>query len=84
MVTAQLFGLMRIINAGVTQKQWSDYMKEVYRVLEPGTGWAQCTEFQGHGLFAEGNVPEDSALREVWDTITKTYFSLKSIFTTCA
>lgn len=56
---------MRIINAGVKRREWLAYMKEVYRVLKPGIGWAQCTEFRGHGLHAEGNVPPDSALREV-------------------
>lgn len=55
---------MRIINAGVMRHQWPEYMKEVYRVLKPG-GWIQCTEFRGHQLLAEGNVPEDCALREV-------------------
>jgi len=57
--------LMRIINAGVKQTQWPCYMRDVYRVIKPGTGWAQCTEFQGHGLFSEGIVPEDSAIRQV-------------------
>jgi hypothetical protein len=52
--------------AGVKQEQWPAYMSEVFRVLKPETGWAQCTEFRGCHLYDnEGNVPEDSALREV-------------------
>jgi len=55
----------RIINAGVPQPEWPVYMNEIFRVLKPGTGWVQCTEMRGHGLLAKGNVPENSALREV-------------------
>jgi len=45
--------------------QWPPYMNEIYRVLKPGIGWAQCIEFQGHRFFSEASVPENSALREV-------------------
>ena len=45
--------------------QWPPYLSEIYRVLKPGIGWAQCIEFQGHRFFSETSVPENSALREV-------------------
>lgn len=46
--------------------QWPLYVNEVYRVLQPGTGWAQFTELQGHRFLSESFIPDDSPLREVF------------------
>ena len=52
--------------AGVMKDQWVPYLREVYRVLKPGIGWVQCTEFAGHRFISEsGTIPDDCALREV-------------------
>jgi hypothetical protein len=58
--------MTRIVTAGIMKHQWPPYMSEIFRVLKPGTGWAQCIEFQGHRFFSETSVPENSALREVY------------------
>lgn len=58
--------IARVIMAGLKKEQWPLYLREVKRILKPGTGWAQCTEFRGLHLFDnEGNVPKDCAIREV-------------------
>jgi hypothetical protein len=39
-------------------------VSEIYRVLKPGNGWAQCAE--GIGFVFENNIePPDSALPKV-------------------
>lgn len=60
------------------RRQWPGYINEIMRVLKPG-GWVQCTEFRGHQLYAEGNVPEDSAIREVFIPILFDYPLLTKI-----
>jgi hypothetical protein len=52
--------------AGLKQAAWTPYMAEILRVLKPGTGWIQATEFRGCHLFSDGDrLPPDSAIREV-------------------
>jgi hypothetical protein len=54
--------------AGVLKDQWIPYLKEVFRVLKPGIGWVQCTEFAGHRFISEsGTIPDNCALREVYN-----------------
>jgi len=56
----------RIIHAGVTETNWPQYMKEVYRVLKPGTGWAQLIEFGFPYCVSENNtLPADAPLSNV-------------------
>lgn len=56
----------RIIHAGVIESNWPIFMKDVYRILKPGTGWAQCLEFGYPYCLSENNtLPKDSPLSKV-------------------
>lgn len=55
----------RIVGGGVTKTQWPAYMKEVYRILKPGTGWVQCGEFDPLLRCDDNSVPADAALWKV-------------------
>jgi hypothetical protein len=56
----------RIVHAGVTESNWPPFMKEVYRVLKPGLGWAQCIEFGYPYCISENNsLPQDAPLSKV-------------------
>jgi hypothetical protein len=49
--------------ASMTAEQWPDYMKEVYRVLKPGSGWTQCGEFCPFFSCDDGSVPDNA---DIW------------------
>ena len=49
--------------SGVRVDQWPGYITEIFRILNPGTGWAQCTE--GGAPFWDGPVPNDSYYAQV-------------------
>jgi len=56
----------RIIHAGVTESKWPIFMREVYRILKPGTGWAQCLEFGYPYCLSENDkLPKDAPLSKV-------------------
>ena len=56
----------RIIHAGVTESHWPLFMEEVYRVLKPGSGWAQCIEFgYPYCLSENDSLPRDAPLSKV-------------------
>jgi ubiquinone/menaquinone biosynthesis C-methylase UbiE len=56
----------RLVQLGIKKDQWPGYFSEVFRVLKPGIGWIQITEPISDLLrAATGNVPPDSAYREV-------------------
>jgi len=40
-------------------------MKEVYRVLKPGVGWAQCAEFDPTFRCDDGSLPKNAAVVKV-------------------
>ena len=48
----------RFVMGGVTKAQWPAYIKEIFRILKPGTGWAQCSETSLPTW--DGGIPEDS------------------------
>ena len=56
----------RLIHGGVPDAYWPDFMMEVFRILKPGTGWAQCIE-TGYPYCCSENdsLPADSALQKV-------------------
>jgi len=51
--------------ASMTDQQWPLYVQEIYRVLKPGTGWAQMFETSGFLYCDDGSVPEDATIWEV-------------------
>jgi hypothetical protein len=38
---------------------WSAYIKDLFRILKPGTGWAQVGEFGLPTWVDDGSVPAD-------------------------
>jgi hypothetical protein len=40
-------------------------MKEIYRILKPGNGWAQCIELFFPYCLSDVNVPQDIGLKQV-------------------
>lgn len=65
------------IMASQTKDQWPSYMREVYRVLKPGLGWIQCTEFEPFYKCDNGSVPEDAALYKVAQALISSNDSFK-------
>lgn len=57
--------LSRTIRAGITKEQWPLHMREVYRILKPGTGWAQCGEMNPRVRCDDGTCPEDATICKV-------------------
>ena len=57
---------IRMIQSGLTRTQWPIFMKEVYRVLNPGNGWVQCIEYHPRHLCNDGSVPKDAAIFKVF------------------
>ena len=57
---------IRMIQGGLTRTQWSIFMKEVYRVLNPGSSWVQCIEYHPRHLCNDGSVPKDAAIFKVF------------------
>ena len=55
----------RILMAGVTKEKWPGYLEEVYRIVKPGTGWAQMIETSAFLVCDDDSVPEDAPIWEV-------------------
>lgn len=70
--------------ASQTKTQWPGYMKEAYRILKPGTGWIQCSEFEPFYRCDDGSVPEDAALYTVILSISEIDCSFKITQKTCS
>jgi hypothetical protein len=51
--------------AGVTKNQWSAYVREIFRITKPGTGWAQIIEPSVYLECDDDSVPNDAAVWEV-------------------
>ena len=51
--------------SGLTQEQWPLFVKDVFRVCKPGTGWAQLIEASAYLSCDDGTVPKDSPIWEV-------------------
>jgi hypothetical protein len=49
--------------AGVREREWGPYVQEVFRILNPGTGWAQFVE--GTFITFDGEIPKDSKYVQV-------------------
>jgi hypothetical protein len=56
--------IRRLIHAGIKEDEWPKFVREIFRVLKPGNGWAQCTE-SGMPHFEGDVIPEDSVLPKV-------------------
>lgn len=50
--------------AGVRKDQWDKLINDVFRILKPGSGWAQCTE-PTLALWDDGDVPASSPYAQV-------------------
>jgi len=62
------FLLSRAISGGVREGQWLPYMKEVLRILKPGSGWAQFIEPKFPFVLCDDNsVPPDAPINKVFD-----------------
>jgi len=48
------------------KNQWPAYLQEIYRILKPGNGWAQCGEMDPMVRCDDGSVPADAALWKVF------------------
>jgi len=45
---------------------WPHYLKEIFRILIPGSGWAQLFEFGfPFACSNNGTLPDDAALNKV-------------------
>jgi hypothetical protein len=47
----------RFVMAGVRENEWDPYINEVFRILNPGIGWAQFVE--GTFMTFDGGIPSD-------------------------
>lgn len=65
-VSHQFTNGLRILRAGILKNQWPVYMNEIYRILKPGTGWLQCSEFNPCLHCDDGSVPENAPLYKVY------------------
>jgi hypothetical protein len=52
---------------GVTKEQWPAYVRDIFRVCKPGTGWAQMMELNPYFECDDGSVPPDAPIWEVKD-----------------
>ena len=50
---------------GVKEHEWPLYVSNAFRILKPGTGWAQFSECADLVTLMEGRVPPDGALQQV-------------------
>ena len=50
---------------GVFKDKWDDYICDVYRIINPGTGWAQCGE-SSLPKWDDDSVPADSNYAKVF------------------
>ena len=55
---------LRLIHAGIREDEWPKFVMEMFRVLKPGNGWAQCTE-SGIPRFERDDITNDSVLPNV-------------------
>jgi hypothetical protein len=61
----------RVIHAGVAEPYWPGFLMEVFRILKPGTGWAQCIEFGYPYCHSENNtLAADAPLSKVQIDVT--------------
>ena len=49
---------------GVRKDQWDELINDIFRILKPGNGWAQCTETT-LALWDVGDVPANSPYVQV-------------------
>jgi hypothetical protein len=49
---------------GVRKDQWDKLINNIFRILKPGNGWAQCTETT-LALWDDGDVPANSPYVQV-------------------
>lgn len=54
---------IRGVRTGVRLEQWDPYVKEVFRILKPGIGWAQFIEWTTTRF--EGEPPRNSLFHQV-------------------
>ena len=55
-----------MVHAGVTESQWPPYMREIYRILKPGNGWAEMIELGFPFAISDNkSLPEDAPLSKV-------------------
>ena len=45
----------RLIHAGVKKHEWPRFIQDVFRILKPGVGWAQLSEYSGRAY--ENDIP---------------------------
>jgi len=69
----------RILMAGVTKEQWPGYLEEVYRIVKPGTGWAQMIETSAFLVCDDDSVPEDAPIWEFQRHMRELYEEQKSL-----
>lgn len=56
----------RLLAAGVREHQWIPYLKDILRILKPGTGRVQLMELQyPFAICDDGSLPQDAPLRKV-------------------
>ena len=55
---------VRLLNGGLKAEQWDPYVKNVFRILKPGTGWAQFAE-TNMVSWDDDSVPPDSDYAKV-------------------
>jgi hypothetical protein len=44
--------------SGITREQWPEYVKDVFGMCKPGTGWAEFIEVSGFMECDDGTVPK--------------------------
>ena len=49
---------------GVYRDKWDDYIRNIFRILKPGNGWAQCGE-TSLPQWDDDSVPPDSQYAKV-------------------
>src|SRR5271167_982928 len=67
----------RFVHAGVKECQWPEYVREMFRILKPGSGWAQCAE-SGMPHFDCDIASTDSVLPRVIFHLTITKYGSSS------
>jgi len=64
----------RLIHAGIKEDEWPKFVREMFRALKPGNGWAQCTE-SGMPHFEGDVIPEDSVLPKFFEYFARLFRS---------
>jgi len=70
----------RMVILGVKEHEWPLYVSNAFRILKPGTGWAQFSECADLVTLMEGRVPPDGALQQFFN-IANGYFQRNNILT---